>query len=155
MLIAGMMFGPSLAAADSYEALRGLRGLEIVYDFRLDHPEKAALFLKLIHMTYKDESITGLAQSPRFVVVFNGAAVKLIAEERAGVSQEDQAPLRDIASRIALMAADGIRMEGCLVAAEIFKVDPDLFLSEIEEVENAWISIAGYQAQEFSVMPVY
>ena len=83
------------------------------------------------------------------------AAVKLIAEEQPGVTPEDQAHLQDIASRMALMAADGIRMEGCLVAAGIFKVDPDLFLSEIEKVENGWISLAGYQAKEFSVMPVF
>ncbi len=155
ILIVTMAFGPSLATAASYEALDGLTGLEIVYDFRLDHPEKAALFLKLIHGTYKDESITGLAEPPRFVIVFNGAAVKLIAEELPGVSQEDQAHLQDIASRITLMAADGIRMEGCLIAAGLFKIDPDLFLREIEKVENGWISLAGYQAQKFSVMPVF
>jgi len=155
ILIAAMALGPSLATAASYEALDGLTRLEVAYDFRLDHPEKAALFLKLIHMTYKDESITGLAEPPRFVVVFNGAAVRLIAEDQPGVSQEDQAHLRDIASRITLMASDGIRMEGCLVAARLFKVDPDLFLREIEKVENAWISLAGYQAQKFSAMPVF
>ena len=155
ILIAVTALGSSLATAASYEALDGLTGLEIVYDFRLDHPEKAALFLKLIHMTYKDESITGLDELPRFVIVFNGAAVKLITEKHFGVSPEDQAHLRDIATRITLMAADGIRMEGCLIAAGIFKVNPDLFLSEIDKVENGWISLAGYQAKNFSVMPVF
>ena len=155
MLVVTLASGPSLTAAGSYKALSGLTGLEIVYDFRLDHPQKAALFLRLIHMTYKDKSITDLAESPRFVIVFNGAAVRLIAEEQDGFSEDDQAHLREIASRIASMAADGIEMEGCLVAARIFKVDPDLFLREIEKTDNAWISLAGYQAQGFSVMPVF
>lgn len=155
LLVAGLLaFGSSPAGADSYEVLRGLEGLEVAYDFRLDHPAKAALFLELIHRTYKDQSLAEMPESPRFVIVFNGAAVKLIAEGEAGFSEADQVHLRRIADRIAAMAEDGIRMEGCLVAADIFKVDPDLFLSEIEKTPNAWISIAGYEAQGFSVIPV-
>ena len=154
VMIALTLCVPPLATADSYTSLDGLEGLEIVFDFRLDHPEKAALFLELIHGTYKDDAVHGLGNPPIFVIVFNGAAVKLIAEGREVVSEKDEAHLREIANTIALLAADGVRMEGCLVAAGIFKVDPDLFLSEIEPLDNAWISIAGYQTRRFSAIPV-
>ena len=54
-----------------------------------------------------------------------------------------------------LQKKEGIRIEGCLTAAEIFSVDPKLFYNEIHGINNAWISISGYQAQEFSIIPVY
>ena len=153
-LLTALNFGISSATAAPYQSLNGLTGLEIAYDFRIDDPKKAALFLKLIHETYSDKDINQLTKSPRFVVVFNGAAVKLIAEEQQGFSQEDQVYLREIANRISLMAADGIRLEGCLKAAEIFQVDPNLFLGDIKKINNAWISLAGYQAQRFSALPI-
>ena len=52
-----------------------------------------------------------------------------------------------------LQKKEGIRIEGCLTAAEIFSVDPKLFYNEIHGINNAWISISGYQAQEFSIIP--
>ena len=150
MLVAGMAFSLSSAVAATYESLDGLSGLEMVYDFRLENPQKAELFLELIHKTYQDKDLNQLGESPRLVVVINGAAVRLIAEDQQGFSSEDQVHLQNIASRLSAMAADGIRFEGCLVAARIFKVDPNLFLSSINKVNNAWISIAGYQAQQYS-----
>jgi intracellular sulfur oxidation DsrE/DsrF family protein len=155
LLIAGLAFGSSQGAADSYESLRGLEGLEVAWDFRLDHPAKAALFLELIHRTYRDQSLASMSESPRFTIVVSGAAVRLIAEGQTGFSEESERHLREIAARIAEMAEDGIRVEGCLAAAALFDVDPGLFLGEIEEVPNAWISIAGYEAQGLSIIPVF
>ena len=154
LLYTAMNLGISSATAAPYQSLNGLTGLEIAYDFRLDDPKKAALFLELIHKTYSDKDVNQLKRSPHFVVVFNGAAVKLIAEKQQGFSEEDQAYIREIANRISLMAVDGIRFEDCLKAAEIFEVDPDLFLNDIRKINNAWISLAGYQAQQFSALPI-
>ena len=125
-----------------------------MYDLRLEYPAQAALFLELIHNTYLDKDINDLGEAPRLVVVFNGAAVRLIAEDQQRFSKEDQVHVQKIASRLALMVADGIRLEGCLVAAKIFKINPDLFLSSINKVNNAWISIAGYQAKQYSDLVV-
>ena len=96
-----------------------------------------------------------MPQAPEFVVVFNGESVTLISEDHGRFPREDRVYLEEIAERIKSMAAGGIRMEGCLTAAEIFGVDPKLFHDEIHGINNAWISISGYQAQEFSIIPVY
>lgn len=154
-VVAALSIGISSASAASYRSLDGVQGLDVAYDFRLTDPETAALFLKLIHETYLDKDVHDMHESPRFVVVVNGAAVKLIARDQPDYSAEDQVHIDEIANRIARMAKDGIRFEGCLKAAEIFGVDHNLFVSEIEKINNAWISIAGYQAQRFAALPIF
>jgi intracellular sulfur oxidation DsrE/DsrF family protein len=154
LVVVAYSVGISSATAANYRSLEGVKGLDVVYDFRLTDPRTAALFLKLMHETYLDTDIRDMIESPRFVVVVNGAAIKLIAKDQPGYSAEDQVYIEEIAGRIALMAADGIRIEGCLKAAEIFGVDQDLFLSEINKIGNAWISIAGYQTQRFAALSI-
>jgi intracellular sulfur oxidation DsrE/DsrF family protein len=154
IILNGAVFGQSASDAP-YESLKGLTGLEVAFDLRLDSPKKTALFLKLIHMTYKDKDLANMAAPPRFVVVFNGESVTLISEDKDRFAREDRVFLQEIANRITLMAKDGIKLEGCVAAATIFNVDPESFLSEIEDVNNAWISLAGYQAQQISVIPIY
>jgi len=41
------------------------------------------------------------------------------------------------------------------VAAKVFNVDPVSVLPEIKRVGNGWISMIGYQAQGYSLVPVY
>ena len=155
LLVIGATWCLSPAFGEPYQSLKGVEGLKITYDFRLNSPKKTALFLKLIHQTYKDTDLESLSQAPEFVVVFNGESVTLISEDHDRFPREDRVYLEEIAERIKSMAAEGIRMEGCLTAAEIFSVDPKLFHDEIHGINNAWISISGYQAQEFSIIPVY
>lgn len=158
--IAGLVIATALsclspALGQVYPALEGVEGLQVTYDVRLNNPKKTALFLRLIHETYKHEDLKGLSRAPRFVIVFNGESVTLISEDHDRFPREDRAYLDEIAERIKSMAADGISMEGCLTAAKIFGVDPKQFYGEVRGINNAWISIAGYQAREFSIIPVY
>jgi intracellular sulfur oxidation DsrE/DsrF family protein len=89
------------------------------------------------------------------VVVFIGPSVKLISKNREGFSPEDLKSLDEIANTISAMAKDGINFEMCLVAAKFFNVDPASVSPEIKGVGNGWIPIIGYQAQGYSLVPVY
>ena len=53
------------------------------------------------------------------------------------------------------MVKSGIRLEICLVAAQVFGVDPGSVLPEIKQVGNGWISLIGYQARGYSLVPAY
>jgi intracellular sulfur oxidation DsrE/DsrF family protein len=53
------------------------------------------------------------------------------------------------------MSKNGIKLEICLIAAKVFNVDPASVLPEIKRVGNGWISMIGYQAQGYSLVPVY
>lgn len=144
----------SFAESASYNSLGGVQGVDVAYDFRLTDPKTAALFLRLIHETWIDRTVREMDEPPRFVVVVNGGAVKLIARDQPGYSAEELVYIEEIADRISQMADDGILFEGCLKAAAIFEVDHELFVDEIHKISNAWISIAGYQAQEFAYLAI-
>lgn len=142
-----------MVSAGEYEALKGLKSAKAVFDVRMGNPKGAALHIKLIHQTYKD--LVTMKKNPVFVLVFIGPSVKLISKNRGGFTTEDQKILDEIAGTISQMSKDGIKLEMCLVAARVLGVDPASILPEIKAVDNGWISLIGYQANRFSLVPVY
>ena len=52
------------------------------------------------------------------------------------------------------MTKDGIKFESCLIAAKLLGVEPSSILPEIKQVGNGWISLIGYQARGYSLVPV-
>lgn len=142
-----------MASAEEYEALKGLKSAKAVFDVRVGNPKGAALLIGLIHQTYKD--LVAKKKNPVFVLVFIGPSVKLISKNRGGFTAEDQKILDEIAGTISQMSKDGIKLEICLFAAKVFGVDSASILPEIKAVENGWVSVIGYQAHRFSLVPVY
>ena len=138
-----------------YEALKGLRSIKAVFDVRIGNPKGAALQLKLIHDTYKDKNIMAATKNPAFVVIFIGPSVKLISKKKEGFSPEEQKILDEIANIISEMSKDGIKLEICLFAAKVFDVDPASVLPGIRHVPNGWVSLIGYEAQGYSLVPAY
>jgi intracellular sulfur oxidation DsrE/DsrF family protein len=143
----------SSVSAEEYKAMKGIKSAKAVFDDRAGNPKSAALNLKVIHQTYKE--LAAMKKNPVFVVVFIGPSVRLISKNREGFSPEDQKSLDEIANTISAMSKDGINSEICLVAAKVFNVDPSSVLPEIKRVGNGWISMIGYQAQGYSLVPVY
>lgn len=142
----------SVALGAEYEALKGVKSTKAVFDFSIGELQSAALHLSLIHQTYKD--LMAANKTPGVVVVFIGPSVKLISKNREGFAPEDQKLLDGIASTVSAMSRDGIRLEICMVAVKVFNVDPESVLPEIKKVENGYVSIIGYQAQGYSLVPV-
>jgi intracellular sulfur oxidation DsrE/DsrF family protein len=140
---------------EGYEALREIKGIKAIFDVRIAEPKSAALQLKLVHKTFKDKDLTAVSKNPSFVVVFSGPSVKLVSKSREGFSPEDQKALDEITGTIAEMSKDGIDLEVCLFAAEVFGVDPNSILPGIKKVGNGWISSIGYQARGYSLVPAY
>jgi uncharacterized protein len=139
--------------AAEYEALRHIKEVKAVFDFRIGDPKSAALQMNLIHDTYRDLAL--MKKKPVFVVVFMGPSVKLVSKKRDGFGPEDQKALNELAEITTAMARNGIKFEICLVAAEAFEVYVSTLLPEITEVENGWISEIGYQVQGYSLVPVF
>ncbi len=143
------------AFAVDYESLKGLKSVKAVFDFRISNPQSAALHLKVIYDTYKDKSIMAVTKKPAFVVIFLGPSVKLMSKNKEGFSPEEQKSLDEIANTISIMAKGGIKMEICLVAANIFRVDPGSFLPGTKPVPNGWVSLIGYETKGYSLIPAY
>ena len=140
-------------SGEEYSAMKGIKSAKAIFDERENNPKSAALHLKVIHQTYKE--LAAMKKSPAFVIVFIGPSVKLISKDRKGFSSEDQKSLDEIANTISAMSKDGIKLEICLIAAKVANVDPASVLPEIKRVGNGWISEIGYQAQGYSLVPVY
>jgi intracellular sulfur oxidation DsrE/DsrF family protein len=138
-----------------YKALSGLTSVKAVFDFRIGSPKSAVAHLDLIHQTFKDQSIRAVTEKPEFVIVFIGPSVKLISSKREGLSPEEQKVLDEIADKVSKMSKDGIKMEICLFAAKSLGVDPATILPEITHVGNGWISLIGYQARGYSIVPAF
>ena len=141
------------APAEEYQALNGVKTAKAVFDIRMSDPKGTALHLKVIQQTFKD--LIAEKKSPDFVLIFIGPSVKLVSTDRKSFAPEDQQALDEIAGTISQMSTDGIRLELCLVSAKVFGVDPSTVLKEIKTVGNGWVSEIGYQAQGYSLVPVY
>ena len=140
---------------EDYEVLKGLKSIKAVFDVRISNPKSAALSLKLIHDTYKDKNIMAVTKKPAFVVIFIGPSVKLISKKEEGFSPEEQKIFDEIATTISEMSKDGIKLEICLFAAKVFNVDPASVLPGIKHVPNGWVSLIGYEAKGYSLVPAY
>ena len=143
----------SAVSAQEVEALKGVKSAKAIFDVRVANPKGAAVQIKLIHQTY--QQLVAGKKKPVCVVSFMGPSVKLISKNREGFAGEDQKSLDEIAETISRMAKDGFRVEICLFAARLFGVDAASILPEIKKVENGWISLIGYQAQGYSLVPAY
>ena len=140
---------------EGYEALKGLKSVKAVFDVRISNPKSAAVHLKLVHDTYKDKNVVAVTKKPAFVVIFMGPSVKLISKNRESFPPEEQKVLDEIANIIAEMSKDGIKLEICLIAAKVFNVDPGSVLPGIKHVPNGWVSLVGYEAKGYSLVPAY
>jgi intracellular sulfur oxidation DsrE/DsrF family protein len=147
--------GAAGASGAEYEGLKGLKTVKAVFDVRIGNPKSASLQLQLIHQTFKDKNVRAITKKPAFVIVFIGPSVKLISKNRGGFSLEEQKILEEIAGTISAMAKEGIKFEICLFAAKVFGVEPASVLPEIKKVGNGWISLIGYEAKGYSLVPAY
>ena len=140
--------------SEEYGTLKGLKSVKAVFDFELGNPQSALLHLQAIHQTFKDKNIWMGKKKPEIVVVFIGPSVKLVSKNRGGFSAEDQKILDEYAATISAMKKDGIQFEICLIAVKVFGVEPTSILPEIKQVGNGWISLIGYQAKGYALVPV-
>jgi len=142
-----------IASAQEYAALKGVTSVKTAFDVRTGNPKFAAMQLKLIRQTHKDLNAEKL--TPVTTVVFIGPSVKLVSKNREGFTADEMKLLDEIAETIAGLSKDGIGLELCLVAARVNNVDPSSVLPEITRVGNGYISLIGFQAQGYSLIPVY
>ncbi len=141
--------------AEGYASLQGVTHVNAVFDFRISDPKSASLHLDVIHQTCKDKALQMGKKKPSFAVVFSGPSVKLLSTKREGVAAEDAKMLDEIAGKLAVMAKEGIRLEVCRIALKVFGIDPASTLPELQKVGNGYVSLIGYEAQKYSLVPVY
>jgi intracellular sulfur oxidation DsrE/DsrF family protein len=142
------------AAAGEYAALNGVKGLDSVFNVTIASPEMAAIAFTAILDVHQSQEVRALHAAPRTVMVFHGKAVHLISTDRKGMDKDDQEAYDKVAAMIRQFKKAGIKMEVCMYAVKVLGVDPATLMPEIDRVGNGYISVLGYQAQGYSMVPV-
>lgn len=134
-------------------ALHGVSEAKAVFDVKLSEPKKFAFYLNVIGKTY--QGIIDQGGLPEFVVAVRGPSIRYISNETWSFSEEDLQHLETSAKLIKDLQSRGVRFEACSIAAGLFKVDHQTYLAAVHPVGNTLISLIGYQAQGYGLVPIY
>lgn len=148
--LAAILFIPGIASAmDDSRALEGVSSAPIVYDVRTDAGKKLLFMFKVIEDTYDSMRTQGI--KGEVVVSMRGPTVKMLV---AGSQTEPPEVRKQIANRLTELAGKGIRLEACGYALNLFALDPTDLLPGVNAVGNSLVSLAGYQARGYALVPM-
>lgn len=151
-----LLLGLASAYAESpndSDALVGVETGKVVFDMNSADAGKTALYLTVIGQTVNDLVRQGV--KPDVILAFRGPSVKFISKDREKTDPADLENLDKIAAQLADLQNQGVRMESCSVATQMLGVDNDQLLDGIKPVGNTFVSLTGYQAQGYAVIPIY
>lgn len=115
---------------------------------------KLNFYLEVIQGTHKGMKSQGV--EPDFVLVYIGPSVKYLTTSPSEAAEQAAGDiLMDIESNVAKLAELGVRQEICAVATRVFKIDNDTLVSGLTLVADGFVSLIGYQAQGYHLVPVF
>lgn len=116
--------------------------------------KKLNFYLEVIQGTYKNMRAQGV--EPDFILVYIGPSVKYLSSAPSSeTEQEAGALLLDIESNVEALAELGIKQEVCAVATRVFGIDNKTVFPDMKLVGDGFISLIGYQAQGYHLVPVF
>jgi len=143
---------PDTGLKDS-EALHGLKDAKSVFMLDVKEPGRMAHVLKVIEETH--QSIAKQHVKPETIVVIVGPSVAFLTRDRRGISYMDQRAVSEVQGMIGKLKKAGVRIEACGIALKGMDVAPSMLIPEVTAVGNGYISVIGYQAQGYQLVPVY
>ena len=156
LLLALLMLAAPLAIAskpDDTDALQGVTEGKVLFDVNITEASKLALYLSVIQETVDDLRRQQVA--PDVILAFRGKSVRLVSTDREQMELTDYEHLDRIATQLAALREQGVRMEACSVATRLFGIDNGTLLEGIKPVGNTFVSLTGYQAQGYATIPIY
>lgn len=155
MMISLVALQTSNSFGAGYEnALKDVKGVKILFNVSLSDPAFGNIVFWAVRDAYQNEAVNSLPQKPQVAVVFHGPVVKLLSSERSGFDAKAIAEIDKFQATLREMKKDGVKLEVCIYALKVLGVAPDTVIPEIDKVGNGFISIAGYQAQGYSVIDI-
>jgi len=143
---------PNTVAGEYDNALKGVKGIDVIYDVSMADPALSNLVFWAVRDVYKNEAVTALPEKPNVAVVFHGPVVKLLSSDRSGFDEKAVAEVDKFQAALREMKEEGVTLEVCVYALKVLGVDPATVMPEIDQVGNGFISVAGYQAQGYAVV---
>lgn len=139
---------------DDHVALADLKVGKGVFLVDIGDARKLNFYLEVIQGTYRGMNDQGV--EPDFILVYIGPSVKYLSTSPStAVEQEDDGVLMDIESNVEALAELGVKQEICAVATRVFGIDNSTILPGLTLVGDGFISLIGYQAQGYHLVPVF
>ena len=149
------MFIAVPALADDYEkALQGVKSFDAVYDFTHGDPKVANVILTAVDLADEGEEGESMPNEPNTVIVFHDAAVNLLTSDRGEHTDAEWAEVQKFQQSLREMKKEGVTMEVCAYALDVFGVDRDTVIPEIVQVPNGFVSVVGYQEQGYALVRI-
>lgn len=138
---------------DDAAALAGLETAKVIFDINVPakKPEKLLLYLKVIQETHDDFVRQNV--KPKIILAFRGSAVNLITENPK--VEGDAGTLMEIAALIEQFQTQDMLIEACGVAMRLSNLSADSLLPGVKMVGNTFVSLTGYHAQGYAIIPIY
>ena len=135
-------------------ALADLKTGKGVFLVDIGDAKKLNFYLEVIQGTYKGMKEQGV--EPDFVLVYIGPSVKYLSTSpSAEVEKSAGGVLLEIESNVEALAGLGVRQEICAVATRVFGIDDKSVLPGLTLVGDGFISLIGYQARGYHLVPVF
>ncbi len=148
---------PTLAGTPAINDQAALADLKVgkgVFLVDIGDAKKLNFYLEVIQGTYKGMKSQGV--EPDFVLVYIGPSVKYLTTSPSTEAEEAAGGLLlDIESNVAKLAALGVGQEVCAVATRVFGIDNNTLVPGLTLVGDGFISLIGYQAQGYHLVPVF
>lgn len=135
-------------------ALGDLKTGKGVFLVEIGDAKKLNFYLEVIQGTYKGMKTQGV--EPDFVLVYIGPSVKYLTSAPSSEAEKEAGGvLLDIEANVEKLGELGVRQEICTVATGAFGVDNDTVFPDLSLVGDGFISLVGYQAQGYHLVPVF
>ena len=141
--------------ASGYDnSLKGVNSFDAVYQVTQGNPKIANIVFWAIKNSYEVAEVKALPQKPKIAIVFHGPAVKLLSSNKAPFNSAEWIAVDKFQKTLQEMKKDGVTLEVCLYAAKVMGVEKDTILPEVDQVGNGFVSVIGYQMQDYAVVRI-
>lgn len=135
-------------------ALNGIKEAKSVFLIDFTNVRKTAFYLNIIEGTHK--GLVNQGVKPKMVLVFIGETVKYLSTKQdEAFEMENEEHLESIQNSIKRLAKLGVRMEVCAVATKVFKVPNETIPQEMDIIADGFISLIGWQTQDYKLVPIF
>jgi len=155
LVVTGVLLVAALAFAGQavkVNALKGLTRVKIVCDVNVGDPKLLLKRMELLDKTWRQLAAAGM--KPTVVMAFRGKASFFITKGEDYVAKEAQGAKREMRAWIERFKEAGFTIEQCALAAEMLDIEVKDFLTQVEVVENGYVSLIGYQQQGYALLPL-
>jgi len=154
MLLASQFVLAETQPINDQAALADLKVGKGVFLVDIGDAKKLNFYLEVIQGTYKGMKSQGV--EPDFKLVYIGPSVKFLTSSPSEETEKGATSLLlDIESNVDKLASLGVRQEICAVATQVFGIENKSILPGLTLVADGFVSLIGYQAQGYHLVPVF